>query len=241
MLLLLVLALPLLGQTPGYPVAPPQAHATIRRLRALERSGTALTLAQRVELAMSYHAAGQHLLFRGFLEQCREQHPEEPEVPFLLARHYGSDVQDWGKAVRYFREALELRRDGRTLAYLANALETSGKPEEALPYYREAIRLTACQPLALTGLARLHEVTPDAILACQPHDPNLLTETAKLLVAAGRLADAVAALERAAVAAPHDPAIAYRLYRAYQDAGSAAKAKAALDRYRELRSIYGNR
>lgn len=218
----------------------PEAHANIRRLRAIEKAGTALTLQQRIELAMSYHAAGQHLLFRSVLEECRAQHPEEAEVHFLLARHYGSDVQDWDKAVRYFRAALALRRDARTLAYLANALETAGQPTDALPFYKEAIRLSPCQALALTGLARLREVTVDAILACRPGDPNLLTETAKLLTAAGRLADATAALEQAAIASPHDPAIPYRLYRLYQDAGRAGKAKTALERYRELRAIYGN-
>ncbi len=238
-MLLVTLVWRLGAQATGYVPAPQQAHANVRRLRTLERTGTALTLPQRIELAMSYHAAGQHLLFRNILEECRSQHLGEAEVHFLLARHYGSDVQDWGKAVRYFRAAVALRRDGRTLAYLANALETAGQPGEALPLYKEALQLTPCQPLALTGLARLREVTADATLACQPRDPHLLTETAKLLTAGGRLADAAAALEQAAAAAPRDPAIPYRLYRLYQDTGQPGKAKAALDRYRVLRAVYG--
>jgi tetratricopeptide (TPR) repeat protein len=222
-----------------YPAARNQAHANIRRLRAIEKSGAALTLAQRIELALNYHAAGQHLLFRDILEDCRRTHPNHAEVHFLLARHYGSDVQDWSKAVRYFRAALALSRDARTLAYLANALETEGHPEQALPLYQEARNTAPCHALALTGLARLRQVTATAILACQPRDPHLLGETAKLLLEEGRQADAAHALEQAATAAPRDPAFAYRLYRLYQETGHAEKAKAALARYRDLRATYG--
>lgn len=222
-------------------LAPNPAHAAIRRLRAIEKSGGTLTLAQRIELAMSYHAAGQHLLFRAVLEDCRKQHPKEPEIPFLLARHYGSDVQDWSKAVGYFRTALALRRDARTLAYLANALETDGHANEALPLYQEALRSSPCHPLALTGLARMRQVTTAAVLACDPRDPILLVETAKLLAADGRKPDALQALEKAAIAAPRDPQIPYRIYRLCQETGNLEKAKSALERYRQLRAVYGNK
>lgn len=214
---------------------------SIRSLRRAELSGRELSIAEKKQLALSYHAVGQHRLFASLMRRLMAAAPGDFEPPFLLARHLGSDADNWPEAIPLFRRAAALRRNSQTLAYLANALEANGPGAEAITLYLEAQRLNPCETVALAGLARMGRVEAAPILACRPRDPVLLGELAKLLQGAGRTAEAASALETAEAIAPRDASIAYRLYRIYLAAGQKEKAESALRRHNELRSIYGSR
>jgi Flp pilus assembly protein TadD len=127
-------------------------------------------------------------------------------------------------AVAPLRRSLALRPAAGTHQTLAYALAASGRPQDAVESYREAIRLEPDSPEILTGLAWLRATHPDprmrdpeeAIrLAARAAeltgraDPTVLDTLAAAYAAAGRFDEALRTAERAeALAVGPAPALA---------------------------------
>lgn len=213
-----------------------EANRAIRHLRKSDNSKA---------LGVAYYLAGQHILFRQQMTEAIRRDPNDFAPYYYLGRHYDSDVDYAGEAVRWLRLALE-RNESYAIArfHLGYCLERLGKTAEAEAAYNASLTVAQSQ----LGLARLRlaEGNTDSALAfvekataLDSQDGATRKLAARIYGLLGRSQDAVRALESAAMLAPRDPSIRYQLVRAYQSTGDAAKSAAALRDFERLRAIYG--
>jgi tetratricopeptide (TPR) repeat protein len=212
------------------------AHRAIRVLRKADAPKA---------LGVAYYLAGQHILFREQMAEAIRRDPGDFGPYYYLGRHYDSDVDNAGEAVKWFRLALE-RNEGyaAALSHLGHCLERLGKIAEAEAAYNASLTVAQSQ----VGLARMRLVAGDAIsalpfiekaIALDSRDITALKLAARIYGALNRPGDVVRTLESAAVRAPRDASIQYQLVRAYQSVGATAKSEAALRDFERLRNIYG--
>lgn len=196
-------------------------------------------------LGVAYYLAGQHILFREQMAEVIRRDPSDFAPYYYLGRHYDSDVDDAGEAVRWLRLALD-RKGGydRARSHLGNCLERLGKIVEAEAAYNGSLTV----PESQLGLARLRLAAGNAPSALQfvqkaieldLKDARAQKLAARIYGALNRPKDAVQSLEAAAALAPRDASLRYQLWRLYQSAGEREKAAAALRDFERLRTIYG--
>ena len=145
-----------------------------------------------------------------FAEACRLR-PEYPEARASLgeALFYQGKLPE---AVSELRPALQARPSAMNHYYLALALHAQGQFDEALPHYREAVRLDPNTPSYLNDLAWILATHPKAEVrdgdqavrlaerACQLiqfREPMFVGTLAAAYAEAGRFPDAVKTAERA--------------------------------------------
>ncbi len=103
-------------------------------------------------LGVAYYVAGQYLLFRGQMAEAIRRNPDDFSPYYYLGRHYDTELDDPEEAARWFRKALE-RNPGYVQAqsFLGSCLERLGRTQEA----EEAYHSSATLPRSQIGLARL--------------------------------------------------------------------------------------
>ena len=176
-------------------------------------------------LGVAYYLAGQHILFREQMAEAIRRDPTDFGPYYYLGRHYDSDVDNAGEAVRWLRLALERNKGYATArSHLGNCLERLGRTAEAEAAYNAS--LTVAQ--SHVGLARLRLTEGDApsaltfiqkAIALDSRDVTALKLAARIYGTLDRPQDAVRALESAATLAPRDASIRYQLARIYQSIG----------------------
>src|SRR5262249_36329841 len=145
---------------------------------------------------------------------------------YYLGRHYESDVDNAGDAVRWLKQALD-RNPGYALtrSHLGNCLEKLGNNTEAEAAYRNSLSV----PLSYVGLARLGLAQDDPqtaltlvqkALSLDARDVTALKLAARVYGMLDRPYDAARSLESAATLAPQDVSIHYQLARIYQSIGN---------------------
>jgi tetratricopeptide (TPR) repeat protein len=163
--------------------------------------------------------------------------PEHFDAQLALGRAlYGAG--DDARAARAFRAAVALRPgDARARFFLATALERAGDAQGALAAYRE---LASSQPLVAEGHLGLGVLLTkrggadaeegfkelERALALNPNLYEARVAMGRALVAAGRAAEAVEHLRRAAELAPGNPEPHYQLSLAYRRMGRSEDAAA---------------
>jgi tetratricopeptide (TPR) repeat protein len=140
-------------------------------------------------------------------------------------------------AVPDFRRALELRPgEPQACLWLASALASNGRFEEALGYYEEYLRLQPGDPTGLIGLAYCQlarndvgaaRAAVDAVLARDPRDPAGLLLRGQVELRGERPQEALVWLRRAEAVAPHESDIITSLIDALRRLGQSQEA----DRY----------
>jgi Flp pilus assembly protein TadD len=156
--------------------------------------------------------------------------PENFDAQFALGRaRYGAN--DYAGAARAFRAAVALRpADAQARFFLATALEHAGDDAGALAAYRE---LTVQQPQAAEGHLGLGVllVKQDGAavaeglqelartLALNPNLYEAQSTLGRVLLARGRVAEAIEHLRRAAELVPDNPEPHYQLSLAYRRLG----------------------
>ncbi|HMF76937.1 MAG TPA: tetratricopeptide repeat protein [Bryobacteraceae bacterium] len=175
-------------------------------------------------LGVAYYVAGQYLLFRGQMAEAIRRNPDDFGPYYYLGRHYDTELDNPEEAAKWLRKALE-RNPGYAQAqsFLGSCLERLGRTGEA----EEAYRSSAALPRSQIGLARLR-------------------------LAAGDSASALAITEKALSANPRDLAgqkLAARIYaerdrprdslRALENAAKLAPREASIQYqiYRTCRSL----
>lgn len=133
-------------------------------------------------LGVAYYLARQFLLFRDQMFEAILKNPNDFGPYYYLGRYYDSDIDNAQEAARWFQEAVS-RNPGfmPARAHLGNCLERLGRAEEAEAVYRRS----GSVPLSQLGLARLR-------------------------LAGGDAAGALALVEKAQAGDPHD-AVAHKL------------------------------
>lgn len=140
-----------------------------------------------------------------------QQHPELPELHFLLGSLYQTSRQH-ELAIRHYCKVLELAGEhADTLNNLGILHETSGRTEDALDCYRRAVRQTPASPSARYNLGRLLRLRGEPGTALEqlqaahelsPENAQILLETALALKAGGDYDKAMDAIEEALAIAP---------------------------------------
>ncbi len=174
--------------------------------------------------------------------------PESFDAQFALGRAlYGSG--DPKQAAVVFRKAIGLRPDdAKSRFFLATALEAAGELDEARNAYKELIAVLPDNPAGYLGLGVLllkfdSEKTDEGIKQLQKAialDENLYEARITLgrtLIKAGRVAEAVEHLSRAAQLAPNNPEPHYQLAIAYRRLGRIAEGEAEAAKVREINSL----
>jgi len=174
--------------------------------------------------------------------------PESFDAQFALGRAlYGSG--DPKQAAVVFRKAIGLRPDdAKSRFFLATALETAGEIEEARNAYKELIVVQPDNPAGYLGLGVLlskfdSEKRDEGIkqlFKAIALDENLYEARVTLgrtLIKAGRVAEAVEHLSRAAQLAPNNPEPHYQLAIAYRRLGKIAEGEVEAAKVREINSL----
>lgn len=113
-------------------------------------------------LGVAYYLGRQHLLFRDQMAEAIRRDPVDFGPYYYLGRHYDSDLDDTEQAAHWFREALNRNPNyARARSHLGKCLERLGHMEEAEAAYRASASL----PLSQLGLARMMLAAGDAASA----------------------------------------------------------------------------
>jgi predicted Zn-dependent protease len=172
-----------------------------------------------------------------------------------VARHEGREPD----AIQYYREAgAKTPRVAAIWINLGAVLAAGGKRDEAVAAFREALKVSPNDPIALEGLASLREVVklkandpqnPNAVayvdlatfhnMATQQLqrmvDPEQLQNYGEQLLRDGLAPDiAVLALERANDLRPQNPRTMFVLSGAYHNSGQPEKARELMSRYTQV-------
>lgn len=196
-------------------------------------------------LGVAYYLAGQHILFREQMAEAIRRDPADFGPYYYLGRHYDSDVDEPGEAVRWLQLALERMGDyHRARSYLGACLERMGKIAEAEAAYKRSLLVSESQ----LGLARLRLAAGDASSALlfvqkamelDSRDARAQKLASRIYGALKRPREALQALEAAAALAPRDASMRYQLWKLYQSTGEHQKSAAARRDFERLRAVYG--
>ncbi len=152
--------------------------------------------------------------------------PLYAQTPHPRTEAYRSAVRayergEWASAISYFEQIIDIEPDAPDLYYfIGEAQRQAGNPEEALEAYNTAIKKSANFAPAYLGRARLRlDEAPRAYAdsiradlekaaALDPLLGEIFLETARLdILQAGRLEEAGAALDEAALLLPDSPEV----------------------------------
>lgn len=159
------------------------------------------------------------------LKKGLELEPENLALHFALAQTY-EQKHDTEAAVAQYQRILELEPyNVQVLDHVANILDSRGLPDEARARFEQAAALQPNDPAANLWLSLDWERRGDFNRAAEqlqrsaalPEDPSLQLRLSYYLSQAGRLKEAVAALESAHRKWPDNDQIAYFLALGYDD------------------------
>jgi tetratricopeptide (TPR) repeat protein len=161
--------------------------------------------------------------------------PDTADTELYLSLAQVIDGSDYAAGIPRLRRAIDKNPDARPEFYaeLAKAYSKTGKLDEALRYFAEALRrqpeMTGARlhyALALDGAGRAGEAAQ--VLERAPQTPEVLNELGVVLTNAGRLEDAVARFRGALAGDPDLPEIYLNLATALSRRGDQAGAIEAL-------------
>jgi tetratricopeptide (TPR) repeat protein len=216
------------------------------RIRALEQ-GTSVNAILRGYLE-TFAAAGARSK-----QTAMQLDPRDPQPYFHMGRYYESILNQYDRALEYFRKAVAAGpTDGRSAAYEAYCLELLGHVEEARRGYETAIRLLEARadrfswPVSRLARLALEENDPDRALFQARRAVELEPQLAgnhlllgKVHLKKGAISEAVKALSEAIRLDPRDPSAYYLLSTAYAALDRKEAARDALEMFRRLKSVYG--
>ena len=225
-----------------------QAVKSFRRAEALGMASPPLHKA----LGLTYYNLYQYALFLEQMEKAIVASPDDPEPYHYLGRYYESNVNNFPKALSYFRKALEHDpEDFKTLYFKGYCLQMLDRLEEAASSYEAAIQFVEAnnekygwpyQKLA----ELLWERDLAAALRSAKRAVELEPQVADHRLVLAKTYDALempdqSLLEREAAAAlkPTDRTIQYQLFMLYRRLGKTKEAERALKRHERLRVLYG--
>jgi tetratricopeptide (TPR) repeat protein len=173
--------------------------------------------------------------------------PESFDAQFAFGRAlYGAG--DLSNAAAAFRKAITLRsQDSQSRFFLATALEGAGDYEQAREVYQELIRMQPQQAEGHLGLGVLllkqannsadaiRELTEAVKLKGDLYEARIALGRA--LISAGRPAEAIEHLERAALLIPGNPEPHYQLAIAYRRLGKTEAAALEAAKVKEINSL----
>ena len=223
------------------------------------RDASAATPFRTAMVALANFRNGQYDQAYGWLDRLARLLGEDEDstsVPGLVLWYRGisaAHLNDLPGAIRDLSrlEARPEREEGfwngpdraQVTYVLAWLEERAGRPAEARAHYQAALASDLGLWMAHVQLARLHEQAaewPEAIrerqlaLEAGPDDPTLLLDLGTTLTLAGRAAEALAPLARAAAGMPRNFRVPYYQGRAAQQLGRAAEAREAYRRFLAL-------
>jgi len=177
---------------------------------------------------------------RDCLDRYLERRPDD--VPALLGRGYiWERLLHYPEAVNDYRRAVQIEPDNeRGRLRLAEALQITGPPQEAVEQFEWLRQRRPDDPVVRLGLARAWRqqgrTEParqllDAILADHPRNVGALTERGRLALEEGEPGQAVVWLRQAVDLAPYDREALYNLSRCLQLSGPDAEARACQVRF----------
>ncbi len=226
----------------------------VRSLRQAETLGTNAPVLKL--LGLSYYFLEQFRLFTLTMEKAIGEDPADFAPYYYLGRYYVStDVSEFDRAARYFKEALKRSpAQYESHYYLGYCYESEGKLEDAEQEYRLALEQAAASggrfALPSQGMARLTlrkaklaealQFATDAV-TLSPEDAAGHAVLAQVYSGLHQMDRAALEWERTAELSPTDPSPSYHLYRIYLGLGDKEKADRAFARYKSLVAIYGDR
>ncbi|MEP6538753.1 MAG: tetratricopeptide repeat protein [Bryobacteraceae bacterium] len=113
-------------------------------------------------LGVAYYLAGQYVLFRAQMEEAIRSSPDDFSAYYYLGRYYDSELDKPEEAARWLQKALD-RNPGypQARSFLGSCLERLGRNAEA----GKAYQASAILPRSQIGLARLRLAAGDTASA----------------------------------------------------------------------------
>jgi tetratricopeptide (TPR) repeat protein len=197
-------------------------------------------------LAAIYYDMGANTASLTHLQLLIQLAPDDYKPRALAARMY-QDFAQYNAAVEHLLAALDLTppptERNRLILELGRTQIKLRDYESAFTTFDTAT-VTAAQ-LALKSeclqhLGRIGEAMSclDAAVAMEPHNPDVLSCQANVLLSENNADEAARILSQLASQTPYDHDVRYRLAMAYRQAGQPDKAKTELSRVDELRRQY---
>lgn len=175
-----------------------------------------------LEVLIQYYIDSYRLFSaRDALDRYLHYYPDD--VKALLGRGFVAErLFDFADAAIHYRRAVESQpANGPARLHLAQSLERSGDPQEALALFQELRGADVNQSDVMTGLARCHRLLAhfdeaerilDEQLAEHPDDPAALRERGIIDLDRDRVVEAEPWLRRAVAADPYDRQACHNLY-----------------------------
>ncbi len=202
----------------------------------------------RLQLALAYIAMRRGEWARSELERLALAEPANVSHPYWLAR-LDYDAAQYASAIRRLKDVVAQAPEfARAHDNLGLCYEALNRPDEAIPHYREAVRLnrlggsvrSAWPALNLGILLRRRGELEEAetlFREALTHDQRFATghyQLGALLEQRGRMDEALEALRKATAAAVDYAEPYYALSRIYRRQGRTAEANAAMTSFQRL-------